>query len=102
MRVFDCHHGVGNQLELNLGPREHFPKLTMDEWLDRTVSSHLARLDASAIDLAAIHAGVVYRRTSGLADTRRQNDYVALYRNRAGGRLPSAFGVAEPLYADDS
>src|SRR5579864_7602202 len=101
-RVFDCHHGVSNHLELSVAPRERFPKMTMDEWLDHTVTSHVARLDEGGIDQAAIHASVGYRRTDGLAATRRQNDVAALYRDRASGRLPAAFGVAEPLYADDS
>ena len=102
VRVFDCHHGVSNHLELSLAPREHFPKLSLEEWLDQTVTSHIARLDQGGVDQAAIHASVGYRRTDGLAATRRQNDVVARYRDRAGGRLPAAFGVAEPLYGDDS
>jgi predicted TIM-barrel fold metal-dependent hydrolase len=102
VKVFDCHHGVSNHLELSLAPRERFPQLTMNEWLDQTVTSHIARLDAGGVDQAAIHASVGYRRSAGLDAMCSQNNCVARYRDRSNGRLPAAFGVAEPLFADDA
>ena len=102
VKVFDCHHGVSNHLELSMAPREQFPSLTMQEWLDQTVTSHMARLDAGGVDQAAIHASVGYRRSAGLDAMRSQNNCIARYRDCSNGRLPAAFGVAEPLFADDS
>jgi predicted TIM-barrel fold metal-dependent hydrolase len=59
-------------------------------------------MDAGGVDHAAIHAAFGYRHTLGLAATRAQNDFTAAYRNRAPDRFRAAFGVAEPLYGDDS
>jgi predicted TIM-barrel fold metal-dependent hydrolase len=100
-KVFDCMHGVSNP-DLSLAQRDPSMSLSLDAWLDDVVPQHLARMDAGGVDHAAINASVVYRRTEGIAATRRQNDYVAQYRDRAMGRLPAAMGVAEPLYAEDS
>jgi predicted TIM-barrel fold metal-dependent hydrolase len=92
---------VSNPL-LGLTPRDPAGPISLPAWLDATVADHLARMDAGGVDQAAIHGGVGYRRTDGLTATREQNDFVATYRSRAPDRLPTAFGVVEPLYAEDS
>ena len=46
--------------------------------------------------------GPGFRCSAGLDAMRGQNNCVARYRDRSGGRLPAAFGVAEPLFADDT
>ena len=101
LQVFDCHHGVSNP-ELSVAPRNPAAAFSLTEWLDCTLADHCERMDAGGVAQAAIHASVGYRRTEGLAATRRQNDFVARYRDHSGGRMPAAFGVAEPLYAEDS
>jgi predicted TIM-barrel fold metal-dependent hydrolase len=101
VRVFDCHHGVSHP-ELKLAPRDPSAAFSLDNWLERTVAEHLGRMDAGGVDQAAIHGSQTYRRTEGLNATRRQNDFIARYRDQGGGRLPAAFGVADPLCAEDS
>ncbi len=97
--VFDCHHGVSNP-QLTLAPGGG--PASLESWLDWAVADHLGRMDVGGVDHAAIHAAFGYRHTHGLAATRAQNDFTAAYRDRAPNRFRAAFGVAEPLYGEDS
>jgi predicted TIM-barrel fold metal-dependent hydrolase len=55
-------------------------------------------MDRLGIDQAVVIPGHGYLRPNGLADTRRINDEIALYRDRTPERFPAAVGIVEPLY----
>jgi predicted TIM-barrel fold metal-dependent hydrolase len=57
-------------------------------------------MDAGGVNQAAVIVGHSYSRVNGIADTTRENDRIAAYRDAEPSRFPVAVGVVEPLYGD--
>jgi len=70
-----------------------------DVEVDLQFRSHL--MDKVAIRAGLLMASNVYERPHGIADTRRQNDFVAWYRDAYPGRFPIAIGTIEPNHGRD-
>src|SRR4051812_3346724 len=94
--VIDCHHHSGS-LEA-LGVPNPAGAGTPEELADREVEIRLATMDATGVDQAVLIPGHGYIRADGLADTRKENDRIAAYRDRLPSRFPAAIGVVEPMY----
>jgi hypothetical protein len=91
--VFDCHHHVGEasafQADVGMegGTRG-----------DSELEGRLAIMDRGGVRQAAVIPGHGYERPHGIADTRRENDGIAAYRDRRPDRFPVAIGIVEPLH----
>jgi predicted TIM-barrel fold metal-dependent hydrolase len=93
-RVIDCHHHVGS-LEaqgFDFGGSGGTDPAAVD--FERRTSA----MDRQGVDQAILIPGHGYLRPDGVVDTRRVNDTVAAYRDRAPDRFPAALGIAEPLH----
>jgi predicted TIM-barrel fold metal-dependent hydrolase len=93
-RAIDCHHHVGS-LEaqgFDFGGAANADPMAVD--FERRTSA----MDRQGVDQAILIPGHGYLRPDGVADTRRVNDAVAAYRDRAPDRFPAALGIAEPLH----
>jgi hypothetical protein len=55
-------------------------------------------MDRYGVDQAILIPGHGYLRPDGVADTRRVNDGIAIYRDKLAERFPAALGIAEPLH----
>jgi predicted TIM-barrel fold metal-dependent hydrolase len=93
--VFDCHHHVGDVQEFLSGDVA-LPGPSADE--DRR--ERIRIMDAGGVRQAAVIVGHSYGRVHGMADTRRENDRIAAYRDAEPSRFPVAVGVVEPLYGE--
>jgi predicted TIM-barrel fold metal-dependent hydrolase len=92
--ILDAHHHSGDLGGWMPGARP----ATGDGLDDVEIAARLAILDAQGVRQAVVIPGHAYLRPEGLADTRRQNDRIARYRDRHPDRFPAAIGVVEPLY----
>jgi predicted TIM-barrel fold metal-dependent hydrolase len=94
--VIDVHHHSGTleALGIRIGPEG----VSDDELWELEFETRVATLDATGVDQAVILPGHGYLRPAGLADTQRENDRMAAYRDRRPDRFPAALGVVEPLY----
>jgi predicted TIM-barrel fold metal-dependent hydrolase len=93
--VVDVHNHYGDLRDTGIGTGH---ATTGDEALDADLEHRLRTLDERGVAQAIIIGGHGYLRPDGLADTRRVNDGVARYRDRAPARIPAAIGIVEPLY----
>lgn len=98
LRVFDCHHHVGDPSAV-MGQFGMGGEPVSD---DVEFRKRLEVMDAGGVDQAAVIPGHAYLRAEGLADTRRINDRIAAYRDRDPSRFPVAIGVIEPAYGPHS
>ena len=96
LHVIDVHHHSGTleALGIRVGPDGTGP----EELAELEFGARVATMDATGVDQAVILPGHGYLRPEGLADTRRENDRLAAYRDRLPDRFPAALGVVEPLY----
>ncbi len=93
--VFDCHHHVGDVREFLSGDVATGSPSDSEERRER-----VRIMDAGGVRQAAVIVGHGYRRVNGIADTRRENDRIAAYRDGEPSRFPVAVGVVEPLYRE--
>jgi predicted TIM-barrel fold metal-dependent hydrolase len=93
--VFDCHNHVGDVREFLSGDVAT-PGLSDNE--ERR--ERIRIMDAGGVRQAAVIVGHSYSRINGIADTRRENDRIAAYRDAEPSRFPVAVGVVEPLYGE--
>lgn len=88
--IFDCHTHVG--------PAGSPTEGRYDVVADRAFRTAL--MDRSGIRASVLMASHNYERPKGAADTQRQNDFVAWYRNEHRERFPVALGTVEPLHGE--
>ena len=93
-QVIDCHHHVGSLIA------QGFTFKGAEGEDPRTVElrRRFEAMDAHGIDQAILIPGHGYLRPDGVADTRRVNDEIAVYRDAHPDRFPAALGIVEPLY----
>jgi predicted TIM-barrel fold metal-dependent hydrolase len=93
--VIDAHTHYGGLGDTGIGLGQ---ATTESAAIDADIAKRLATLDARGVAEAVIIGGHGYLRAEGLGDTRRVNDGLAAYRDRAPERIPAAIGIVEPLY----
>lgn len=96
-RLFDLHHHVGS-LEMVAQAGERRSAGDPDE--DARI--RLAFMDSHGIEQALLMPANGYPAPNGIADTRRVNNAMALYRDRHPDRFPAALGTVSPLEGDGS
>ncbi len=94
--VLDVHHHVGNAFRALGGNLESAPNEEAAAYAARELSSRLEIMDAGGVDQALVIPGHGYERANGIADTRAENDAIALYRDTDPARFPGAIGIVEP------
>jgi len=94
--VLDVHHHVGNAFRALGGNLESAPDLAAEDYARSEIESRLAIMDASGVAQALVIPGHGYERARGIADTRRENDAIAAYRDAMPDRFPGAIGIVEP------
>jgi predicted TIM-barrel fold metal-dependent hydrolase len=94
--VLDVHHHVGNAFRALGGDISGSGGLSAEAYAERELASRLEIMDAGGVDQAIVIPGHGYERVRGLADTRAENDAIALYRDRMPERFPAAVGIVEP------
>ncbi len=96
-RIFDLHHHVGSlEMVAQAGERRSAGDPAEDARI------RLAFMDAHGIEQALLMPANGYPTPDGIADTRRVNDAMALYRDRHPDRFPAALGTVSPLEGDGS
>ena len=96
--VIDAHQHTGDIRVSMGGLADGEPELSDAEFERVELEHRLEVLDARGVGQTVIIAGHSYLRPEGLADTRRVNDGVRAYLDKAPGRFPAGVGVVEPLY----
>ena len=94
--VLDVHHHVGNAFRALGGSLERTPDLAAEDYARSEIESRLTIMDAAGVAQALVIPGHGYERASGIADTRRENDAIAAYRDATPDRFPGAIGIVEP------
>jgi predicted TIM-barrel fold metal-dependent hydrolase len=94
--VFDVHHHVGRAFDALGGQLSDKEQLEAQEFARVELASRLEIMDKGGVRQALVIPGHGYLRPNGLADTRRINDEIAAYRDRAPDRFPVACGIVEP------
>ncbi len=94
--VLDVHHHVGNAFRALGGSLESAPDLAAEDYARSEIESRLTIMDAAGVAQALVIPGHGYERASGIADTRRENDAIAAYRDATPDRFPGAIGIVEP------
>ena len=89
--ILDVHHHVGDAFAALGGAVSEDESPEQAEVLKR-----LEIMDAGGVRQAIVIPGHGYQRPNGHADTRRQNDGIAAYRDRQPDRFPAAVGIVEP------
>jgi predicted TIM-barrel fold metal-dependent hydrolase len=94
--ILDVHHHVGNAFRALGGAVDSSPELEEAEFERIELASRLEIMDRSKVQQAIVIPGHGYHRPNGIADTRFENDAIALYRDRTPNRFPGAVGIVEP------
>jgi len=94
--VLDVHHHVGNAFRALGGNLESAPHLAAEDYACSEIESRLTIMDAAGVAQALVVPGHGYERAGGIADTRRENDAIAAYRDAMPDRFPGAIGIVEP------
>ena len=94
--VLDVHHHVGNAFRALGGALESAPDVAAEEYARREIDSRLEIMEAAGVAQALVIPGHGYERAHGIADTRRENDAIAAYRDAVPDRFPGAIGIVEP------
>ena len=89
--VLDVHHHVGDAFAALGGAIGDDASPQQLE-----VEKRLEIMEAGGVRQAVVIPGHGYLRPNGIADTRRQNDRIAAYRDRRPDRFPAAVGIVEP------
>ena len=95
-RILDVHHHVGDPVQALAMPGAEGAAAPPGQGRDMQI--RLETMDRDGVDCAILIPGHSYLRPEGLADTRRANDGIAAYRDKAPDRFPAALGIVEPLY----
>lgn len=78
-----------------------FSAVVTDVWdADDDAATRVGVMDECGVDATVLLPSHSYLRVDGLADTRRVNDALAAYREKAPGRIAAIGGVVEPLYGE--
>jgi predicted TIM-barrel fold metal-dependent hydrolase len=96
--VIDAHQHYGSIYESMGGLEAAMPAQTPEEFEATELSTRLGVLDERGVRQTVIIGSHSYLRPEGLADTRRINDGVMAYLERAPSRFAAGVGVVEPLY----
>lgn len=72
--------------------------MSTEEYERVELESRLAIMDEGGVQQAVVIPGHGYLRPEGIADTRRVNDGIAAYRDRAPECFPVAIGIVEPQH----
>jgi len=89
--VFDVHHHVGRAFDALGGDVDAGESAAALE-----LETRLRIMDEGGVRQAMVIPGHGYLRPNGIADTRRVNDEIAVYRDRTPDRFPAACGIVEP------
>lgn len=94
--VLDVHHHVGNAFRALGGALDSAGSQSAEEYAALELQSRLDIMDAGGVDQAIVIPGHGYERSRGIADTRAENDAIAVYRDQLPARFPAAVGIVEP------
>ncbi len=88
-RVFDIHAHLDP-------PSENFSDFgSPDEVIAKDYSQRVKYLDQNGIEQSVLTTGFTYRRTEGIASTRKMNDLVATYVAKHSDRFPVGIGTVQ-------
>jgi predicted TIM-barrel fold metal-dependent hydrolase len=94
--VLDVHHHVGNAFRALGGDVDQKAGLTLEDYRRQELESRLEIMERGGVQQAVVIPGHGYERVNGIADTRAENDAIAVYRDRLPERFPAAVGIVEP------